>query len=158
MALKPGTQAPDFVLPSTSGHDFHFSEERRGKASLLYFYPKDFTSECTRQACAFRDQFELLRSLEVEVLGISQDSIKTHLDFKQAYQLPFELLSDKEGKVAKAYDTRMPFLPLSKRISYLVDRSGQIVAAYSNLWQGKKHLHKMLEAVQEHYKVDLDHS
>lgn len=145
MPLKPGASAPDFSLPSTRGGNFQLSRDRGGRALILYFYPKDFTAECTKEACAFRDHFEPLRNAEVEVIGISRDELETHQKFKKAQNLPFELLADTSGRVAEKYGAKMPFVPMNKRITYLIDAEGKIAAAYSNLFNGGKHLEKMLE-------------
>ena len=99
MALKNGDKAPDFTLPGTSGENFELSGNL---PCIIYFYPKDFTRGCTEQACSFRDGFTQLRDLNINVYGISRDAIHTHLKFQKKLNLPFELLSDTQGKYAKA--------------------------------------------------------
>jgi thioredoxin-dependent peroxiredoxin len=100
--LKPGDRAPSFQLPSTAGAR-RSSSDLRGKRFVLYFYPKDDTPGCTREACDFRDQLARLRSAGVEVLGISKDSLSSHDRFRDKYRLPFELLSDEDNAVARAF-------------------------------------------------------
>jgi peroxiredoxin Q/BCP len=148
MALKEGTQAPNFTLPSTAEQDFTLAE-RKGKPLVLFFYPKDFTSVCTAEACSFRDQFSVFRDLNVEVIGISRDDIPTHNRFKAQYNLPFELLADTEGKVSKLYKATLPLVGMSARITYLLDEDHTVRAAFKNLFSAEQHIAAMLEALQK---------
>ncbi|MDH5365805.1 MAG: peroxiredoxin [Cyclobacteriaceae bacterium] len=147
MAIKTGNKAPDFTLPSTSGEDFVLSKTSKSKACVLYFYPKDFTSGCTKEACSFRDNFEVFENLNINIYGISIDSISTHYKFKSNHNLPFELLSDKEGKVSKLYKAHIPILNISKRVTYLLDENHIITAIYKDMFNAKKHIIKMIEKV-----------
>ena len=146
MAIKIGKKAPDFTLPSTSGKDFKLSKDFFGKSCVIYFYPKDFTGGCTAQACEFRDEFETFRELNIPIVGISRDDMPTHIRFKKAYQLPFELLSDKDGKVCKAYDALVPILGLPKRITYLLDEGHVVKDVFQDMFNAKAHIKKMLES------------
>jgi thioredoxin-dependent peroxiredoxin len=148
MALKIGQKAPDFSLAGTSGEMINLYEDFKGKACVLYFYPKDFTKTCTAEACDFRDQFEAFRNLETPVLGISRDDIPTHMRFKKEYKLPFELLSDTDGKVCKAYDALIPLIKLPKRITYLLDEKHKIQAVYSDMFESKQHVTAMLKKLK----------
>ncbi len=145
MAIKIGKKAPDFSLPSTSGKDFKLSKDFFGKSCVIYFYPKDFTGGCTAQACEFRDEFETFRDLDIPIVGISRDDMATHNRFKKAYQLPFELLSDKDGKVCKAYDALVPILGLPKRITYLLDEGHLVKDVFQDMFNAKAHIKKMLK-------------
>lgn len=102
MPIKAGNQAPDFTLPDDEGH-MHKLSDYRGKPVVLYFYPKDNTSGCTKEACGFRDDYSAYREAGVTILGVSPDSSKSHANFKAKYELPFTLLADTERKVLKAY-------------------------------------------------------
>lgn len=146
MALKVGDAAPDFRLASTSGSEFRL-DTFRGKACILYFYPKDFTSVCTKEACSFRDQFAHLRDLDVPVFGISRDSVDTHLRFKEQFQLPFDLLADEDGAVAKLYKARMPVIGVTKRITYLLDTEQRIAAVHDELFGDDAHVREMLKVL-----------
>ena len=100
--LEVGMIAPDFTLPDKDGNSVSLSDFR-GKRVVLYFYPKDNTPGCTRQACAFAGAYEAFRSIGVEVIGISRDSIASHVKFAEKYSLPFVLLADPELDAIKAY-------------------------------------------------------
>jgi peroxiredoxin Q/BCP len=146
MALKIDSKAPDFTLPSTSGEDFNLYEDMAGKACVLYFYPKDFTSVCTAEACSFRDNFAQFRSADIPVIGISRDSVKTHLKFQEKYNLPFELLADPRGKVARLYKANL--LLMTKRITYYLDENHVIKKVVDNMLDGETHIDGMIEMIE----------
>lgn len=147
MPLAVNQPAPDFTLPSTSG-TFTLSSDASGQPVVLYFYPKDFTRVCTKEACSFRDNFDFFRDLDVKVLGISTDSEEKHLEFKGRHNLPFELLSDTDGRVSKAYKAHIPFLNLSRRVTYLLNKEHQVAAVYSDLFGAEGHIQKMIEKLR----------
>nr|MBI1229675.1 redoxin domain-containing protein [Cytophagales bacterium] len=149
MALKIGQKAPDFTLPSTDGKMFRLSTGFAGKSCIIYFYPKDFTSGCTAEACEFRDEFEGFKDLDIAIVGISKDDIKTHLRFKKQYNLPFELLSDSRGKTCGAYDALIPLVRVPKRITYLLDKNHIIQAVHQDLFDGKGHITEMIAKVKK---------
>lgn len=115
---------------------------------ILYFYPMDFTPGCTTEACEFRDTFELFRNMDIEVIGISRDNIQTHVEFKNRHKLPFELLSDRDGRVGMLYDATWLFNKFTKRITYLLDQERNVVASYQNLFGAKKHIEEMIRHVK----------
>ncbi len=100
--LEKGTKAPDFTLFDKDGNEVSLSDFS-GRKTVLYFYPRDNTPGCTRQACAFAESFEKFRELDVAVIGISKDSVSSHVKFAEKYSLPFVLLSDPEHKVIEAF-------------------------------------------------------
>ena len=104
MSLEVGDKAPDFALPADDGGKIAL-KDLKGKAVVLYFYPKDDTSGCTVEACAFRDAFPDFSKVKAEIVGISRDSVKSHDKFKAKHELPFTLASDEDGKVCEAYGT-----------------------------------------------------
>lgn len=148
MPLPIHSAAPDFSLPSTSGQTFTLSIDQHGKPCVIYFYPKDFTDVCTKEACEFRDQFAEFRDLDIDILGISRDDIPTHLRFKAAHKLPFELLADTSGKVAKTYDAKIPIIGLTKRITYLLDAQHRIVAAFQDMFGSANHIQAMIDGMK----------
>ena len=149
MALAINSKAPDFTLESTSGNTFTLSKDMSGKACVIYFYPKDFTPACTQEACSFRDSHQVLANLDVPVFGISKDSITTHLKFKEAHQLPFDLLSDPSGKVCKAYKALIPILKVPKRITYLLNKDHEIEAVFESMFDAAGHIKAMMKAVEK---------
>lgn len=149
MALKENTAAPEFSLPSTGGGIFTLSKETAGKPVIIYFYPKDFTSGCTKEACEFRDTFEYFRDLDIDIYGISRDDIPTHHAFRKAHNLPFELLADEDGKVADLYDASIPLIRFTKRVTYLLDAEHRIAGVYQNLFGSRKHIKEMIDKVKE---------
>ncbi|MCL6258729.1 peroxiredoxin [Aquiflexum sp. TKW24L] len=149
MALKIGQKSPDFTLPSTSGEKFTLSIHAAGKPCVIYFYPKDFTKVCTAEACDFRDQFSAFRDLDVPVVGISRDTITTHLKFKKENNLPFELLSDGTGNVCKLYDALIPLVKMPKRVTYFLDSNHVIRGAYSDMFESKKHVDEMIKLLKK---------
>jgi peroxiredoxin Q/BCP len=148
MALKKGQKAPDFTLPSTSGENFTLSKNTDSKPCVIYFYPKDFTKVCTAEACDFRDQFEAFRELDIQVVGISRDTIATHHKFKKEHRLPFELLSDASGKVCKSYDALIPLVNMPKRVTYFIDSNQVIQGVYSDMFESKKHVDEMVKQLK----------
>lgn len=132
--LKEGDPAPDFELTDQSGNT-HRLEDYRGQWVLLYFYPKDDTPGCTKQACGFRDDFAALGQLGLTILGISLDDEKSHGEFARKFNLPFALLSDRGGKVAHRYGSLMSLgiLKFAKRHSFIVDPEGRIARINRNV-------------------------
>jgi peroxiredoxin Q/BCP len=134
--LKPGDKAPSFKLASTGGGEIS-SSDLKGRKFVLYFYPKDDTPGCTREACDFRDNLARLRREGVEVLGVSKDSLASHGRFRTKYDLPFDLLTDEDHAVARAYGAYGEKNMYGKKIlgtirsTYLIDESGRIDALWS---------------------------
>lgn len=150
MPLKIATQAPDFTLPSTDGANFTL-HEHLGRPCILYFYPKDFTPGCTKEACEFRDQFAAFRAIDIPVYGISRDSVATHLKFKEKHQLPFDLLADLDGQVAAKYKAQIPIVGFTKRITYLLDEHHKIAAVYDSLFNANQHVHEMVGNIKTRF-------
>lgn len=136
--LEIGTKAPAFSLPDQNG-TIHTLEEYRGKKVILYFYPKDNTPGCTKQACGFAERYPQFEEKGAVVIGISKDSVASHKKFEQTYSLPFTILSDTELTVIKAYDVWQEKKNYGKvsmgvvRTTYLIDEEGMIVRALGNV-------------------------
>lgn len=135
MTLQVGDQAPDFTLLSDQEEKISLHDQR-GKKVVLYFYPKDSTPGCTREACDFRDQFSVFNKHGVEIFGISKDSAKSHTKFKTKYELPFTLLVDDNADVCEAYGVvdkksmfGKTFLGIT-RTTFLIDEKGKIAAIW----------------------------
>ncbi|MGH7917786.1 MAG: peroxiredoxin, partial [Candidatus Binataceae bacterium] len=132
--LAVGAPAPDFIAQAiTAGQTIpvHLNDYR-GRQVVLYFYPKDSTPGCTREACAFRDGYAVFQRAGITVLGCSIDSADAHARFIKKYSLPFPLLLDPDHKIAKAYhaDNGIPILGLDKRITYVIGADGTIERVY----------------------------
>jgi peroxiredoxin Q/BCP len=129
--LAVGDRAPDFTMPTDGGGTIKLSE-LRGKAVVLYFYPKDDTSGCTKEACGFNDGLPDFKKLKAEILGVSRDSAASHDKFKRKYGLKFRLGSDADGKVSEAYGTWVEKSMYGRkymgmeRATFLIDREGVI--------------------------------
>jgi len=138
MKIKVGAQAPSFSLPDEAGK-MHTLAEYAGSYVLLYFYPKDDTPGCTKEACAIRDTHPQFGKLKAKVFGISADSVESHAKFKKKYTLPFSLLSDTEKKVINAYGVwgKKKFMGREylgiTRTSFLVDPKGKIAKIYESV-------------------------
>lgn len=148
---KPGQPAPAFSLPSTAGRDVSL-RELRGRRVVLYFYPRDDTPGCTREACGFRDAITRVRAAGAIVLGVSKDGLAAHARFREKYDLPFDLLVDADNAVAKAYGAYGPKKMYGKdvlgtiRSTFLVDEKGDIERAWSPV-RVDGHVDQVLEAL-----------
>ena len=132
MLLNIGQKAPNFTLPDKDGNNVSLSDFL-GKKVVLYFYPRDNTPGCTRQACAFANQYDALKSRGIEIIGISRDSVESHSKFALKYTLPHILLSDPELEVIKAYGVWQEKKLYGKlsfgvvRTTYVIDENGNII-------------------------------
>ena len=124
--LKPGTVAPEFILPDENGNDVSLSELLQQDSLILYFYPADFTPGCTREACSFRDLHGDILSVGLQVIGISPQDGDSHKRFREEHNLPFTLLSDKDKVAIKMYDVDGPFGIGVRRVTYLVNQGRKI--------------------------------
>ena len=136
--LEVGTKAPDFTLPDQNGN-MHSLSEYRGKKVILYFYPKDNTPGCTKQACGFSERYPQFIEKGAVVLGISKDSVASHKKFEEKYGLPFTILSDPELVAIQAYDVWQEKKNYGKtymgvvRTTYLIDEEGKIAKAFDKV-------------------------
>ena len=139
-ALRIGDFAPDFDLPTTSGRNFKLSEHR-GHPVVLYFYPKDGSPGCTKEACSFRDQYQDFEALGAEVIGISSDSEVSHRAFTAKNALPFPLLSDEGGQLRKKYAVPRAVLGLLPgRVTYVLDGEGRVQYVFNSLNDATNHV------------------
>jgi peroxiredoxin Q/BCP len=124
---KTGDMAPTFVGKDQDGKDFNLNSLIGKKIVLLYFYPKDFTGGCTKEACGFRDRVADLQKDNVQVVGVSFDTQDSHQKFIAKYNLNFPLLADPDGKIGDLYSVRMAGRNLDSRVSFLIGLDGKIV-------------------------------
>jgi len=142
---KVGDKAPLVESKDQDGKDWKLSDKIGKKVVLLYFYPKDQTPGCTKEACGFRDNIEALKQDNVEVVGVSFDTAASHLQFITKYSLNFPLLADTDGKVADAYGVRIAGRSMANRVSFLIGLDGKIVHI-TNSGDADKHLTEMKAA------------
>ncbi|MGA9365653.1 MAG: peroxiredoxin [Bacteroidota bacterium] len=143
--LKEGDKAPEFALPSQDG-DLIRLADFRGKTVILYFYPKDDTPGCTKEACSFRDNAMKFKGLETEILGVSTDDVESHKQFERKYGLNFTLLSDPEKKVTKLYGVKNLF-GLADRVTFVIDKEGVIRKIFPHV-DVSHHSEELLEYVR----------
>jgi thioredoxin-dependent peroxiredoxin len=143
--VKIGEIAPNFTLPDQDGQPFTLSSQK-GKIVVLYFYPKDFTSGCTKEACHFRDAYEGFTEVGVEVIGVSADSQESHRKFMDAYMLPFTLLSDMKSEVKKLYGVAGHLFP--GRVTFVIDKDGVVRNVFSSQTDMKAHVDETLKILK----------
>ena len=152
MPINSGIPAPDFELPDETGALRRLSDFR-GKPVVLYFYPKDNTSGCTTEACNFRDDYSAYENASVVILGVSPDSIKSHVKFKEKFALPFPLLADEDHKVCELYDVWALKKFMGReymgvlRTTFLIDADGQIVRVFEKV-KPAEHSAEVLDALE----------
>jgi peroxiredoxin Q/BCP len=130
--LPVGAPAPDLVGEDAAGNPVRLSDQK-GKMAVVYFYPKDGTPGCTKQACAFRDAFGRLERAGVVVFGVSRDSAESHREFRKEHNLPFPLVADESGDVSTAYGVPTKFMTMSARVTFLVDPRGNIARVWPDV-------------------------
>ena len=136
--LNRGTKAPDFTLPDQNG-EMRSLKDYRGQKVILYFYPKDMTAGCTKQACGFAELYPQFVEKGAVILGVSKDTVASHKKFEEKYGLPFTLLSDTEKEVIQAYDVWKEKKNYGKvsmgvvRTTYLIDEEGIIIKAFDKV-------------------------
>lgn len=145
--LKEGMPAPDFTAQDQEGRTVSLKDFRGKSAVVLYFYPKDDTPGCTKQACSLRDGHADLRAAGATVLGVSADDVASHRAFAEKYKLPFSLLADPERRIVDAYGVRMPVLGIARRVTFLIDRQGVVRKVLTEV-QTAAHDRQVLEALK----------
>ena len=146
--VKAGARAPEFTLPDASGKDVRLADFR-GRPVVLYFYPKDDTPGCTKEACSFRDQYEDFQDAGAVVLGVSSDSAESHRKFAARHRLPFTLLSDRGGRVRKLYGVPATLGLLPGRVTFVIDGGGVVRHVFSSQLDATRHVAEALEVLRE---------
>ena len=148
MTLKKGDSVPKFILKDQLGNTFDSTALLGKKPFVVYFYPRDFTPGCTKEACDFRDSYESFKTLGAEVVGISNDSTARHERFATKYALPFILLADPDGKVRKKFNVKASLLGLLPgRETFVFDKNGKLVMKYNSI-TATSHTQKALVALK----------
>lgn len=147
--LAPGQTIPDVTLLDGEGKPVRLRGLLGEKALVVYFYPKDDTPGCTAQACGFRDAYQDFVDAGAEVVGISQDAADSHRAFAQKHRLPFRLFTDPDGSAARAFGVKKTLGILPGRATFVVDREGRIVFAFSSQLRVGTHVEQALLCVRE---------
>ena len=148
MKVNVGDKAPDFILDSQTGENVTLSDFFGKKNVVLYFYPKDETPGCTREACTFRDSYELFTDLGAEVIGVSADTVESHKAFAEHHNLPFTLLSDLDNNVRKLYGATSTLGFIPGRVTFIIDKKGVIRHVFSSQLQPEKHIEEAKEVLK----------
>jgi len=149
-----GKPAPDFTLPSTTGENISLKQFKGKKTVVLYFYPKDETPGCTREACDFRDNAGEIEGANAVILGVSTDNLETHQHFREKQKLPFPLLADEDASVSKLYGVYKTKNLYGKkylgieRTTFIIDRTGRIAQIYPKV-KVDGHIRDVVEFLRE---------
>ena len=144
-----GSHVPQFTLADQNGNLFSISSVVGKKNLVIYFYPKDDSPGCTKEACYFRDEFELFNEADALIIGISGQSVVSHKKFADKYQLSFTLLSDEGDKVRELFGVPVNFLGmLPGRVTYVIDKSGTVVYIFNSQTQARRHVDEALKILK----------
>lgn len=147
--LKIGDTAPEFKSYDQNHKKVVLSEVLQNKSVVLFFYPKDNTPICTKEACRFRDYYEVFQDLGSEVIGVSSDSIESHRGFAEKYKLPFTLLSDKDDILRRTYKISKTFGLFPGRVTYIIGQDQVIKGMYNSQFKGEKHVDEAVKVLKE---------
>ncbi|KAG9394495.1 Peroxiredoxin [Carpediemonas membranifera] len=143
--VKVGDKAPHFTSKDKDGNDFEY----KGEMAVIFFYPKDETAVCTKEACAFRDSYQDFSDKGVKVIGISGDSEESHQKFSAHHNLPYTLLSDTDSSLRKAFGVPKAMGLLPGRVTFVIDKEGIIRLVFSAMLESNKHVKKALDVIAE---------
>ena len=146
--VNVGSVAPDFTLPSQAGEMVSLGDFMGKRPVVLFFYPKDDTPGCSKEVCAFRDDYEQFGRLDAEVIGVSSDSVESHRSFAENHDLPFTLLSDEGGKVRQLYGVPNTLGLFPGRVTYLIEGEGVVRHVFSSQLAASRHVQEALGALR----------
>lgn len=150
MSIKKGDKCPAFSLQNQHGETIAINDLIGSKNLVIYFYPKDKTSGCTRQACSFRDSYQVFSDLDCEIIGISSDSVRSHQEFSESYQLKFNLLADVGDQVRNLFGVPESFFGLIKgRVTYIVDKKGIVQYVFRSQVNGTRHVKNAVKFLKD---------
>jgi peroxiredoxin Q/BCP len=148
-AIKIGSIIPSFTLPDQNGDLFDINSVIGKKNLVIYFYPKDDSPGCTKEACSFRDQFEVFKEADAVIIGISGQSVESHKEFAQKHRLTFTLLSDEGNKIRKLFGVPYNLLGLLPgRVTFVADKKGKVVYVFNSQNQASKHVDEALRVLK----------
>jgi peroxiredoxin Q/BCP len=146
--INPGDKAPLFTLPDSGGQPVSLTDFIGKKSLVVFFYPKDESYGCTKEACSFRDNYDEFKEAGAEVIGISTDDEASHSSFAAHHKLPFILLSDKDNKVADLYGVQRSLGILPGRVTFVIDKEGIIRMNYSSQLNFRKHMDEAINLIK----------
>jgi peroxiredoxin Q/BCP len=147
--LKIGSTIPGFILPDQNGNLFDITTILGKKNLVIYFYPKDDTPGCTKEACSFRDQFDVFKQENAQIIGISGQSVKSHEEFAAKYKLNYTLLSDEGNEIRKLFGVPTSFFGLIPgRVTYIVNKKGKVVYIFNSQTDATKHVDEALRILK----------
>jgi peroxiredoxin Q/BCP len=146
--LKPGEKAPLFSLPDADGNSVNLADFFGKKNLVVFFYPKDESYGCTKEACSFRDSYDDFKDAGAEVIGISSDDAASHRSFASHHKLPFILLSDQDSKVAARYGVKRSMGILPGRVTFVIDKEGMVRMNYSSQVNMQKHIDEAVNLIK----------
>jgi peroxiredoxin Q/BCP len=148
--IKIGSSIPTFTLPDQNGNLFDINSVLGKKNLVIYFYPKDDSPGCTKEACSFRDQFEVFTQADAVIIGISGQSVKSHKEFAEKHRLGFTLLSDEGNKIRKQFGVPSDLLGLLPgRVTFVADKKGKVIYIFNSQTQASKHVDEALRILKE---------
>lgn len=148
--IEVGSSVPLFSLKDQHNNTFHLKDIVGKKNLVIYFYPKDDSPGCTKQACSFQDQYEVFKKEDAEIIGISQQSVKSHKEFAEKYKLNFVLLSDNQNSVRNLFGVPTNlFGVLPGRVTYVVNKKGEVVYMFNSQTQATKHVDEALKILNK---------
>lgn len=147
-AVDVGQKAAEFDLADAQGRRVRLADFRGKRTVVLYFYPKDDTPGCTKEACSFRDSYEAFKEAGAEVIGVSSDSAASHSKFASKHRLPFILLADTDGVVRKAYGIPATLGLLPGRVTFVIDREGVVRHVFNSQLQATRHVEEALQTLK----------
>jgi thioredoxin-dependent peroxiredoxin len=148
-SVRVGSTAPDFTLPDSSGNAVRLYSLLEKGPVVLYFYPKDETTGCTAQACEFRDRHSLFAAAGTTVVGVSDDTVKSHRGFQDHHRLPFTLVSDEEGAVRAAYGVKKTLGLIAGRVTFVIGPDRVVRHVFRSQLQFKRHVEEALRTVEQ---------
>jgi thioredoxin-dependent peroxiredoxin len=148
--LQIGDMIPEFILPDQNGRMFDIKNVLGSKKLVIYFYPKDDSPGCTKEACYFRDLFEVFKEADAVIIGISGQSVESHKKFAEKHRLSFTLLSDTGNMIRKLFGVPTnAFGILPGRVTYVADRSGKVAYMFNSQIQAERHVDEALKILKE---------
>lgn len=148
--IEVGSQIPEFILKDQNGDDFDISKLIGQKSMVVYFYPKDDTPGCTKEACSFQDMYEDFKEIDAEVIGISGQSVESHKEFADKYNLTFTLLADEGNNIRKQFGVPGSFFSLLPgRVTYIINKEGKVIYTFNSQMNAEKHVSEAMRILKQ---------